>query len=186
MAIFQKEMKTCHVCLNPYPLNDDRSAPPRCPACGTDLANPGGETLQNSTDCDYGKGRMDTAKGVLYVTNTRVFWIKTAVSAQSLGGGLGKDEVKTHWFKRDTVEEKVNPLSTIITAGIASKLLSKGAGTASVDIPLSDIARLEDFKRGMRKGVTLHTRSGGSYDFTVANLSDPQVIVNMLAPYANG
>ena len=180
MPIFQKETKTCHVCLNPYPLNDKGSAPGLCPACGTDLANPGTETLQNSTDCDYGKGRMDTAKGVLYVTNTRVFWIKTAVSAESLGGGLGKDEVQKNWFKRDTVVEKVNPLSAIITAGIASKLKSKGAGKASVDIPLGDIARLEEFKRGMRKGVTLHTKSGGSYDFTKADLSDPQVIMNML------
>ena len=187
MLDFLKEKKRCHVCLYEYPLAKDGSAPPECPACGADLANPDAEYVNGTVECGYAAGAIGTDKGVMYVTNQRVFWIKGAVSAESLGGGITKDEVqKGGLFKADTVTQKVNPLSTIAVAGIAAKMQSKGAGKASVNISLDDIARLEDYKKMLGRGVTVHTKSGASYSFTLPNLCNPQIFKDLLSPYANG
>ena len=93
---------------------------------------------------------------------------------------------KAGFLRPERVTRKANKLENIAVAGIASKALSKGAGKASVNIPLGDIARLEDYKKMLGRGVTVHTKSGASYSFTLPNLGNPQVFKDLLGPYANG
>ena len=59
----------------------------------------------------------------------------------------------------------------------------KGADKISVNIPLDDIAGLEDCKKLLRKGVTVNTKSGDSYNFFIPNLGNPQILKDLLTPY---
>jgi hypothetical protein len=55
----------------------------------------------------------------------------------------------------------------------------------TVNIPLSDVGRTFDCKKGLRKGVTLQTKSGEAYNFFIPNLGNPQILKDILAPYAS-
>jgi len=58
----------------------------------------------------------------------------------------------------------------------------KNADKIAVNIPLDNIARIEDCKKLFRKGVTLHTKSGESFNF----YGNQQKLKDLLAPYATG
>ena len=176
-----RQSEYCHVCYSEMKLKKNESLPAECPICGTDLQNPASETVRSSIECEYIKGTITRGEGELSLTNKRIFFIKGKVTAESLGGGITKETVeKRGLFGRNTVVETQNPLSTIAVTAIAAKVKSRGAGELSVNIPLEELAELEDAKRGLRKGVTVRTRGGEEYSFYSRN---PQEIMDFLSPY---
>jgi len=51
-----------------------------------------------------------------------------------------------------------------------------------INVPLEEVDRIEDCKKLFRKGVTLFTKSGESYNFFIVNMGNPQPLKNLLAP----
>jgi hypothetical protein len=154
-----KEVNSCHICFGIIKVKKKEEVPSICPFCGTDLANPAAEILRDSIECEHIKGFLGIAPGELCVTNKRLFWVKREED-------LGVD---------DEGRAFGNPLVQGITR--------KGAGTVQVSIPLDGIAKVDDCKKGLRKGVTVHAKSGGAYNFFC---SKPQELKDFLAPYAAG
>ena len=155
-----KKREFCHLCGRDIPLKKNESMPPICPVCNTDLQNPA-EKVQNVINCIYQKGALGSGEGQLYITNTRVFWIKGAVDSNELDSGGG--------------------MAASVFAGIAAKGLSKGSDKVSLSIPLDDIDRVEDYKKMLSKGVTLCTKSGASHNFTLVNFGNPAELKAALA-----
>ena len=178
-----KQSEYCHVCNGEMKLKKNESMPALCPVCKTDLANPSSETVLAYCECDHRRSSVNLDSGELTVTNKRIFFIKGAVTAKSLGGGITKETVeKRGLLRRDVVLETTNDLSKIAVAGIAAKVKSKGAGVISVEIPHGDISSMEDIKRGTRKGVKISTRSGNEYDFYS---SDVEQLKSLLSAYVS-
>ena len=148
-----KKTENCYLCYGEIKLGKNDALPALCPCCGADLANPDSEVLQNNIKCEHLKGTFGIGEGVLFITSTRIFWIKGDVDA--------------------------NETNDLV------RLLGKGTGKATVNVPLGDIAKIEDCKKMLRKGVTLHTKSGEAYNFFIPNLGNPQPLKDLLAPYAN-
>jgi hypothetical protein len=172
--MFGKTTEFCHVCNYPITLKKNEPLPPICPVCGADLANRASETLVSTIECEHIKGAIGAGDGVLYASNRRLFFIKGKVSAESMGGGLANSESGTNFA----------------LGGLAAKALSKGSGKASVSIPLENIGGIEDCKKGLRKGVTLHTKSGESYNFFLLAAGDPnrgklEDLKGFFTPYVN-
>ena len=150
---FSSEKKFCHVCNGVIKV--DMKAPlPTCPFCGADLTNPSSEVLCKSIECEHIKGFLGMGNGELYVTNKRLFFIKK---------------------KENTEGYQSNAFG-----GLASSITNKSAGKMEVNMPLENIGRIEDCRKGLRKGITLHTKSGESYNFFC---SKPQELKDFMAPY---
>ena len=148
---------SCHVCDTSFKLKETDPAVTVCACCGTDLANPSLETRQDKINCDFAKNFFSLWPGTLYLTNRRLFWIKSGISplvTVSLGGGLAQ--------------------------GLAAGIANAGAGQAQVNIMLDNLSGIEDSRKGLRTGITLHTRSGESYKFIASKLKDWK---DLLAPY---
>ncbi|MCL2045274.1 MAG: hypothetical protein FWG88_02675 [Oscillospiraceae bacterium] len=178
-----KQSEYCHVCFSEMKLKKNESLPDRCPVCKTDLSNPETETIRAIVECKYRKGALSLDEGELTVTNLRVFFIKGAVTAKSLGGGIMKETVeKQGIFRRNVVTETLNPLSTIAVTGIAAKVKSKGAGQISIEIPHGEITTLDDFSKGTNKGVIVRTKSGEEYNLYYP---DPSELKELLNPYVS-
>ena len=62
---------------------------------------------------------------------------------------------------------------------LVSMITSKKADKVSVNFPLGEMDKIEDCKKGLRKGVTVHTKSGASYNFFC---SKPQELKGLLEP----
>lgn len=167
--MFGKTTEYCHVCNSPMQLKKNASLPPVCPICGADLANPETEKIVNTIECEHLKGAIGAGDGLLFASTKRLFFIKERKKAD-----VGYDD--------DSYGAAAN---VVITAA-----LNKGAGKVSVNIPLEDIVGIEDCKKGLRKGVTLTTKSGESYNFFVtAQLGKAEAVETLkefFAPYING
>jgi len=157
MAAFNERMEFCPVCRSGISLKQDQPLPPACPFCGTDLANPGSETLWGYIQCEYIKGAVGINDGALFLTNQRIFWIKGEYGSDEFGG----DE---------------NALG-----GITRAILNKGTGQMQVNLPLGNYAGFEDCKKGLRKGVAVKAKSGESYNFFIPNLGKPGPLKDLLA-----
>ena len=149
-----KKSENCYLCYSEIKLGKNESLPAVCPCCCADLANPSAEVLQSNIECEHIKGTFGIDAGMLFITNTRIFWLKGEVGAEESNGLV--------------------------------RLLSKGGGKISVNVPLGEVDRIEDCKKMLRKGVTLYTKSGESYNFYIPNLGNPQPLKDLLTPYANG
>lgn len=168
--MFNKQTEFCHVCKYPITIKKNESLPPVCPFCGADLANPGAETLVNTIECEHIKGTVGAGEGTLYATNKRLFFIK------------GKKIADV-----DPDDDSYGAAANVAIAGI----LSKGAGKISVNVPLEDVSGIADCKKLLRKGVTLNTKSSGSYNFFLLavgsdNRGTVEDLKNFFAPYING
>ena len=148
----------CHVC-NGVVKVDMNAALNVCPFCGADLANPDSETLCSSIECEHIKGFLGIGDGELYVTNKRLFFIK-----KKMGNTEGYQSVGA-------------------VGGFAAAIINKSAGKMEVNMPVENIGRIEDCRKGLRKGITLHTKSGESYNFFC---SKPQELKDIFAPYIKG
>ena len=58
---------------------------------------------------------------------------------------------------------------------------AKTDNKASISIALGDITKVEDCKKLLRKGVSVHTKSGDAYNFFTMNLANPQAMKDMLS-----
>ena len=168
--MFGKTTEFCHVCKYPITLKKNQSLPPICPVCGADLTNPSSETLVNTIECEHIKGAIGAGDGVLYATNKRLFFIKGKKTADV-----------------DADDDSYGANANVAIAAI----LSKGAGKISVNVPLENVGGIEDCKKLLRKGVSLHTKSGESYNFFLLAHGDPnrgklEDLKDFFAPYVNG
>ena len=107
--------------------------------------------------------------------------VNRSISCEHLKGALGinpGDLVITNsrvfWISRADTETG-NALVGSITSGRANKL--------AVDIPIGDLASIEDCKKLLRKGITVHTKTGESYNFFIENRGNPQILKDFLEPY---
>ena len=158
-----KQTEFCHVCNYPLKLKKNESLPPVCPVCGANLANRAEETLVSTIECEHLKGAVGAGQGILFATNKRLFFIKGQKTAD-----VAADD------------ESYGAAANVAIAGI----MSIGAGKISFNVPLEDIDRIEDVKKLLRKGVTLHTKSGGSYNiFMPREFGKPQDLKDFLTPY---
>ena len=170
--MFGKTTEFCHVCNYPITLKKGASLPPVCPVCEANLANRAEETLVSTFECEHLKGAIGAGDGFLYATNKRLFFIKAKKSADVGGGDYDDDS-----------EYGYGAGANAAIAGI----LSKGAGKISVNVPLEDIGSMEDCKKGLRKGVTLHTKSGEAYNFFMPiHLGKVEALKDFLTPYIGG
>ena len=62
---------------------------------------------------------------------------------------------------------------------LVSMITNKKADKVPVNFPLAEMDKIEDCKKGLRKGVTVHTKSGASYNFFC---SKPQELKGLLEP----
>jgi len=154
MGLFSKD-EFCHVCYSAIKVKKDEK-PSVCPACGADVANPGSEVICKSMECEHIKGFLGIGDGEMRITNKRLLWIKGSMS--------GSDNYS-----------RAGAVGGLIAAGI-----NKNAGKIEVNVPLEDIGTIKDCKKGLRKGITLHTKSGESYNFFC---SKPQELKDLMAPY---
>ena len=154
-----QETICCHVCSADIKLKKGAPPPAVCPVCGTDLANPAAETVRGCIQCEHIKGFLGIAPGELYLTTRRVFWLKRVNPTD--GGYSGTDAVLK----------------------MAANAKGKGEGELKVNVPLEDVDHVVDCKKGLRRGVTLHTKSGQSYNFFFPNLGNTQPLKDMLAPW---
>ena len=83
-----KRTEICHLCNSEIKLGKKEPLPAACPACGTDLANPDAETIQNNIECEHIKGTLGTGDGTLSITNTRIFWLKDGAAKISVSVAL--------------------------------------------------------------------------------------------------
>ena len=167
--MFGKTTEFCHVCNSPITLKKNQPLPPVCPVCGANLANRAEENLVNTIECEHIKGAVGAGDGVLFATNKRLFFIKVKKSVD--------------------VADDDDSYATGANVAIAA-ILSKGAGKISVNVPLEDIDKIEDCKKLLRKGVTLHTKSGKSYNIFLLSIGDAnrgtvQDLKDFLSPYAS-
>ena len=157
MAVFPKD-ELCHVCHDII-RNFKGVKPAVCPCCGTDLANPDSEKVCNTIECEHIKGFVGIGDGELFATNKRVIFVTGKMSNSG-------------------------SYSQASAAGAAFTFITnKGAGKLKINIPLDNIGSIEDCKKGLRKGITLHTKDGESYNFFC---SKPQELKDFFAPYVNG
>ena len=161
MGLF-RETKNCHVCKKKIKSGVDLEFPPVCPCCGTDLENPAAEVLAGSIECSHVQGTFGIGDGMLYATNKRIFFVK---GDEDNLVGAPEDEIR-------------------VSAGTLSSMIANWGGRkVIVDIPLDNMGRLEDCKRLLTKGVTVHTKSGEAYNFYSLGMR-PQELKDFLAPYA--
>ena len=167
--MFGKTTEFCHVCNYPITLKKNQSLPPFCSVCGADLANRAAETLVNTIECEHIKGAFGAGQGLLYATNKRLFFIK----------GRKRTDVDPDGGYAAAANNTIDALVSI------------GAEKISVNVPLENIGRIEDCKKLLRKGVTLHTKSGQSYNFFLLAIGEDnrgtvQDLKDFFAPYVNG
>jgi len=112
-----------------------------CQFCGTDLMHPGMEVMLKKAAAGFisATDRKANRTGTLYLTNTRLFFLRDAgeMTAYAIGGVIGM----------------------AIAAGVA-----KAQGTINAlvfSIPLEDIHTLEDSKVALTKTITIITYGGG-------------------------
>ena len=156
MGLFGKD-EYCHVC-NDILRNFKGVKPTVCPCCGTDLAHPESEKVCNTIQCEHLKGFLGIGDGELFVTNKRLFFVT---------GKLSNSESYSN----------TNAMVTAVTF-----VTNKGAGKMKVNMPLDNIDKIEDCRKGLRKGITLHTKNGESYNFFH---SKPQELKDFFAPYVS-
>ena len=146
--MFKMSIRTecCHLCNSDFRLKKDKSLPPVCPVCGTDLTNPGSESIQDVIRCEHIKGALGIGTGNLFITNLRIFWLR---------------EVEEH--------------------NAFAELVAKGLNKGQVSIYLDDIDRLEDCRKLLRRGVTVHTKSSSAYNFFIPNLGNPKILKEALS-----
>ena len=103
--------------------------------------------------------------------------VRDTIECEHLKGalGLGSGELfitnkRIFWIARKEPEGG-NVLVALIT--------SKKADKVPVTVPLEEMDKIEDCKKGLRKGVALHTKSGESYNFFC---SKPQELKDLLEP----
>ena len=161
MGLFS-ETKNCHVCKKTIKAGKNGKFPPVCPCCGTDLANPAAEVLAGSIECEHLKGALGIGTGVLYATNKRIIFIN------------GDEDNLV-----DATEDEIRADAATLTSMVANR----GGRKVIIDIPLDKMDRLEDCKKLLRKGVTVHTKSGEAYNFYSPSMR-PQELKDFLAPYA--
>jgi len=89
--------------------------------------------------------------------------VRSSIECEHIKGalGIGTGELfitnkRIFWIARKD-DESANTLVQAATG--------KNAGKTSVNVTLDNVGRIEDCKKLFRKGVTLHTKSGGSYNF---------------------
>ena len=159
LDMFQKS-EYCHVCNAKIKVKKNES-PSVCQVCGADLANPAAETVRDSVECEHIKGFFGIAPGELYLTTRRLFWVNKVKTPE---GGEGYN-------------------STDSVLKLAAMAKGKGEGEMKVNVPLDNIGKVEECRKGLRRGVTVHTKSGESYNFFFPNLGNPQKLKDLLAPY---
>ena len=160
MGLF-RETKNCHVCKKRVKTGVDLEFPPVCPCCGTDLENPAAEVLAGSIECSHVQGTFGIGDGMLYATNKRIIFVKG-----------DEDRIL------NDPDDEPKTSSTFLVSMIANW----GGRKAIIDIPLENVGRLEDCKRLLTKGVTLHTKSGEAYNLYHPSMS-PKELKDFLAPY---
>ena len=158
-----RETKNCHVCKKKIKMGEDGEFPPVCPCCGTDLENPAAEVLAGSIECEHLKGALGIGTGMLYATNKRLVFVK-----------WDEDRILSD-LDDDTPLKGSNTL-------LVSIIANWGGRKAIIDIPLDNVGRLEDCKRLLTKGVTLHTKSGEAYNLYHLSMN-PKELKDFLAPY---
>ncbi|MDR1329489.1 MAG: hypothetical protein LBK23_07820 [Oscillospiraceae bacterium] len=127
----------CAVCGAELKL--EKQKPEHCHICGADTDNPG-ETQKASVNCDYQKSLFGLWPGTLILTDKRVFWVKGGVHTVSIHAGT--------------------------LGGLASSVAnSVNAGQTQVNVGLSDIARVEAARKGIRSGIAICTKNGEIYKF---------------------
>ena len=162
MGLF-RETKHCHICKKKIKSGVDLEFPPVCPCCGADLKNPAAEVLADSIECSHVKGTFGIGTGMLYATNKRLIFVK------------GDEDWILSELNEDTpLKGSNNPLVSMIA--------NWGGRKAIIDIPLDNVGRLEDCKRLLSKGVTLHTKSGEAYNLYHPSMN-PKELKDFLAPY---
>jgi len=151
----------CHVCHSGIELGKEDPLPPVCPVCGTDLASRS-EILRGVIECEHIQGKVGINDGALFATNYRIFWKKGTYEPVEFGGGPDADS------------------GAWALGGITAAVLNKGAGQLQVNIPLDNYAGFADCKKGLRKGISVLTKSGENYDFFIPNLGKPQPLKDLL------
>ena len=147
----------CHVCSARIKAPKNGELPVVCPSCGTDLENPNAETIRYSISCEHLKGALGINEGDMVITNQRLLWIARAPEIPE------DDEIR-----RNTLVDGI---------------LARKAGTIPVNVPLDNLSRIEDCKKLLRKVITVHTKTGESYNFFLQNRGNPQILKDFLAPY---
>ena len=93
--------------------------------------------------------------------------------------GIGNGELfitnkRVFWIARKD-DETANALVGAMTG--------KNANKVTVNFPIGDLDRIEDCKKLLRKGITVHTKNGESFNFFLVNRGNPQILKDMFAPY---
>ena len=106
--------------------------------------------------------------------------VRYSISCDHLKGslGIGNGEMfitnlRLFWIPRKD-SDSANPLVGIITG--------KNADKTRVNIPLSDLESVGDCKKLLRKGITVYTKTGESFNFFFVNRGNPQILKDMIEP----
>ena len=176
-----KESVYCHVYTFPIKRKKNEPPPAVCSVCGADLVNRESETPRGNIECYHKKNFFDLGYGVLFTTNLRVFWMKGRFDRDTdTQVGAGNTEDGNTYKPRSDEGAKF-----AYEAGITPMALSLKP-IVSVNVPNANIARIDDYKKLMFRGITLHTKTGESYNFTLYNRGNPQPLKDMLLPLISG
>jgi hypothetical protein len=127
----------CVVCGTELKFEEQK--PEYCTICGANTIKPD-EVQKASANCDYQKSLFGLWPGTLILTDKRVFWVKGGVHPVSIHAGT-------------------------IGGFAASIANSVNAGQTQVNVGLSDIARVETARKGIRSGIAICTKNGEVYKF---------------------
>ena len=95
----------------------------------------------------------------------------------SLGIGAGQlivTDKRLLWITR-AAQDNGNILVQAITG--------RNAGKVPVNVLLGDVVRIDDCKKLLRIGITIHTKSGEAFNFFLVNRGNPQILKDFLTPY---
>jgi hypothetical protein len=123
---------------------------------------------------------MTFNEGTLFITNMRVFWAQGSIGADSFSQWDGEDD--TSLFA-DAVRSPGADVVRSPGAGLAAAIVNKKwAGKVLVNVPLSNIASVEEYNKGIIVGAILTAKSGESYVFH----GDTQALLYLLTPCVSG